>query len=347
MKRLRSGVRAVFLGIVRLSVARAWSRKLLNAIYLKLNPDQRSRFHREAAKLFRTNAACEMTATWTVDFHGKPLLMPLTTGRLWLDWDSALSIVGHDIEVKRTYLDLISSPEAPDLFLDIGANYGTHSLLFLIHQIETLSFEPNSACHAVFRELCDINGMTPQLVAAAVGADEGNAELFYPARDTWEGSTNRQFINRLASRQKLFAERVRQTTVDRYLARMEDRNVLIKIDTEGSEAAVLRGASETLRRVQPKVIFECWPGEERGDIFEFLQAHDYEVHALPWSPMRKSLPLGYSRFVASSLNNFIALPTMPAIPRNTRRIASRRCRRDGMGSRTDGENRCAKQRGER
>lgn len=307
MKRLQSGVRSILLGMVRLSVARAWSRKLLNVVYLKLSPAQRSRFHREAAKLFRTNAACEVTATWTVAFHGKPLLMPLTTGRLWLDWDSALSIVGHDIEVKETYLNLIASPEAPDLFLDIGANYGTHSLLFLAHQIETLSFEPNSACHAVFKELCEINGLTPHLVAAAVGPTESDVELFYPARDTWDGSTNRQFINRLASRQSLIAERVRQTTVDSYLVQMENRRVLIKIDTEGNELAVLRGASETLRRLQPKVIFECWPGQERRDIFEFLQALDYQVHALPWSPERKSLALEYSVFVASSLNNFIAL----------------------------------------
>jgi FkbM family methyltransferase len=311
MKRLQSGVRSILLGMVRLSVARAWSRKLLNVVYLKLSPAQRSRFHREAAKLFRTNAACEVTATWTVAFHGKPLLMPLTTGRLWLDWDSALSIVGHDIEVKETYLNLIASPEAPDLFLDIGANYGTHSLLFLAHQIETLSFEPNSACHAVFKELCEINGLTPHLVAAAVGPTESDVELFYPARDTWDGSTNRQFINRLASRQSLIAERVRQTTVDSYLVQMEDRQVLIKIDTEGNELGVLRGASETLRRIQPKIIFECWPGQERGDIFDFLQARDYEVHALPRLPARKSRPLGYSGFVASLQNNFIALPHGP------------------------------------
>jgi hypothetical protein len=32
------------------------------------------------------------------------------------------------------------------------------------------------------------------------------------------------------------------------------------------------------------------------------------VHALRWSPARKSLPLGYPGFMASSSNNFIALP---------------------------------------
>jgi FkbM family methyltransferase len=308
MKRVQSSARVVLPAILRSCVAHAWSRKLLNLIYLKLSPAQRSRFHRDAAKVFRNQFVGEVIGTWKVIFHGKPVLMPLTPQRLWLDWDSALSIVGHDMEVKETYLALISSSEAPDLFLDIGANYGTHSLLFLIHHIEALTFEPNSACHAVFKELCEINHVSPQLEPVALGATEGYAELCYPERDTWDGSTSAEVANRLASHQELVVERVGQTTVDHYLAQMEHRQVLIKIDTEGNELNVLRGASATLRKIRPRIIFECWRDQARGELFDFLQAYHYEVHALPWSPAKKSQALGYLEFMESLLNNFIALP---------------------------------------
>lgn len=308
MKRVKFGARKVFLGLVRLSVAHAWSRKLLNAAYLRLTPALRSRFHREAAKMFRNEALDHVNGTWTIFFHGKPVVMPLTSGHLWLDWDSALSIAGHDIEVKETYQALIASREAPDLFLDIGANYGTHSLLFLAHGIETLSFEPNSACHAVFIELCRINHVTPQLQPLALGASDGLVELAYPERNTWDGSINTQVIGRLAAVQSLVREHVRQTTVDAYLPRMAHRRVLMKTDTEGNELNVLRGATKTLRQVRPRIIFECWRDRGRAELFRFLEAHRYEVHALPWSPTGKSRPLGYSEFMASVLNNFIALP---------------------------------------
>ncbi|CAA9891487.1 conserved hypothetical protein [Candidatus Methylobacter favarea] len=77
--------------------------------------------------------------------------MPLTSERFWLDWDTAVSITGHDIEIKQTYEALIGSSEPPELFIDIGANYGTHSLLFLVHQIKTITFEPNASCHDFFQ----------------------------------------------------------------------------------------------------------------------------------------------------------------------------------------------------
>lgn len=308
MKRVQSGVRTVLPAILRLCVAHVWSRNLLNLIYLKLSPARRSRFHEEAAKVFRNLFAGGVNGTWKVVFNGKPVLMPLTSERLWLDWDSALSIVGHDIEVKETYLALINSSEAPDLFLDIGANYGTHSLLFLIHQIEVLTFEPNSSCHAVFRELCDINGLSAQLEPIALGATEGDVELRYPERDTWDGSTNAEVTDRLAIHHKLVVERVRQSTVDNYLAQMKHRHVLIKIDTEGNEFNVLRGASQTLRQIRPRIIFECWRNQARSELFNFLEAHEYEVHALPWSPAKQSRLLGHSEFLDSSLNNFITLP---------------------------------------
>jgi hypothetical protein len=65
---------------------------------------------------------------WRLRFAGTQIVLPLRRESFWLDWGFALGVLGHDAEVKRTYEMLLLS-DRPDLFIDIGANYGTHSML--------------------------------------------------------------------------------------------------------------------------------------------------------------------------------------------------------------------------
>ena len=68
---------------------------------------------------------------------------PQTTEHSNVDWSNALAIVGHDIDVKTTYELLLSSQRPPEVFIDAGANFGTHSILFASQGIRTIAFEPN------------------------------------------------------------------------------------------------------------------------------------------------------------------------------------------------------------
>jgi FkbM family methyltransferase len=176
---------------------------------------------------------------WKIVFEGKTILMPLTPERFWLDWDSAVSIVGNDVEVKDTYAALIQSRDAPELFIDIGANYGTHSLLFLVHGIETLSFEPNRSCHDYFRRVCELNRVVPTLETVALGDRVDCVELSYPERDTWLGSTDAEVVKRLVAGQALVTQAVQQKMLDEYLEKIRNKRTLIKLDTEGNELTVL------------------------------------------------------------------------------------------------------------
>ena len=72
--------------------------------------------------------------------------------------------------MKKTYAAIVSSSRKPDLFLDVGANYGTHSLLFLAHGIRTWSFEPNARCHPYFIESCGLNAFNPHLEQVAISS---------------------------------------------------------------------------------------------------------------------------------------------------------------------------------
>ncbi len=237
--------------------------------------------------------------------------MPLTSAHFWLDWERAVSIVGHDVEVQQTYEAIIgSSSKRPTLFIDIGANYGTHSLLFLVHGIKTITFEPNSLCHDYFMQICKLNHVTPTLENLALGASQGVVELAYPKRDTSLGSINTNIIKILSQSQELAIEKVTLKTLDNYFPKIEHNRTLIKIDTEGNELAVLEGATKTIQEVQPVIIFECWTwnSNERTKIFDFFGSKNYSLYHLPWTPEYKAESLTFDHFLASSSTNFIAVP---------------------------------------
>ena len=110
---------------VLLAAATRVTRRALNARYRRMSPAQRVRFYSSYAKIFREVRLPVQRGDWVVDFLGRAVRVPLVCDRMWLDWDMAVSIVGHDSDVTRTYESLLQSSARPDLFFDVGANYGT------------------------------------------------------------------------------------------------------------------------------------------------------------------------------------------------------------------------------
>lgn len=305
----QSGTKYLVRNIFRTIVSFSWSRRLLNAIYLKLSPSQKALFHQMFAKTFRNSHIRGRDGSWKIVFCNRSILMPLSANSFWLDWDNAVSIVGHDVEVKQTYESLINSRrEKPELFVDIGANYGTHSLLFLVHGVQTITFEPNTSCHEYFRKICRLHHVTPNLEPVALGEDEAEVDFSYPKRDTWLGSTKAEIIKKLSGAEDLVAEKVKQKRLDDFFPEIEKKRTLVKIDTEGNELSVFKGAKKTLERVRPKVIFECWDKDEKAGIFDLLTAQNYSIYALPWSPEEDMEPVDFRRLMASVATNFIAVP---------------------------------------
>ena len=295
--------------VVRHSVTNSVSRKCLNNIYTKLSWSQKRAFHGAFAKIFREHKSTIPSSSWIVEFAGKPIEMPLRPEWLWLDWDSAVSICGHDIEVKQTYCSLIQSSTRPEQFVDIGANYGTHSLLFLIQGIETITIEPNSSCHDHFRTMCRLNGVKPYIKGVALGERTDLVELCYPERDTWFGSTDIDTRRNLEAGGQVIIQAVAQKTMDDYLIEYADRRLLFKIDTEGNECAILKGGYRTLTEKRPLVIFESLiDGTHRDELFQIISEFNYRIAKLPWASDKPEQTLTRTQFLESARSNFIAVP---------------------------------------
>lgn len=280
---------------------------MLNKLYVQLNNEQKYRFHARYAKIFTWRGVIS-SGSWTIFFNNKELKLPLRPAWSWLDWDNATSIIGHDIEVKQTYADIVASDQRPALFLDIGANYGTHSVLFLSAGIPTIAFEPNTSCLAHFRTICALNGLKGPWEQVALGSQTGEIELVYPEKDTWLGSVSSDVIPALKDISPVISQTVPLRKLDDYLSEIPRDKILIKIDVEGFENEVIRGANRLMEFCCPKIIFESNNHHSRCELSNLFSDCDYSIYSLPWRPSYVSPCLTMDEFVNSSAKNFIAVP---------------------------------------
>ena len=169
-------------------------------------------------------------------------------------------------------------------FFDVGANYGFYALM-ASHiggpKSNVCAFEPQPRLSEALRRSKQANQFGQlRLFEMALGAQDGTADFFIPDTGSGVGSVLREHASQTRP--------VRQTTVT--IATLDSvfskenlcRLDVIKIDVEGAELAVLKGARETLGRLHPFVWFEMNPsaqsaaGHDQEDIYALLESLGYE-----------------------------------------------------------------------
>lgn len=301
--------------VARQLFGRTSTRRLMNDFYLKLEWAGRKRFWERYAKIYRNREVAVDSGVWRTEIGGRQLIVPLQQDTIWLDWDTAASICGHNVDVKITYEYILGSDRKPDLFLDIGANYGTHSLIFLVHGVRTVSFEPNTDCEPIFKALCAANGVEPDMRTLAVGAKSGKAILQFQPQDTWFGSVVSE--DKAGSQTSGSRRSIDVVPLDQYRDWLEADSILMKIDVEGHELEVFKGSRQLIADKRPVIIFECAARDSvRFEIFDFLGTLGYRITDLPFNP--DSLPDVLSRagFDAARKANFAAFPDSYTFERN-------------------------------
>lgn len=274
----------------------------VNRLHAALSLSQKRRFFR----LF-FEPGWRLEGTWTVRFAGRPIRLPLHCD-FPLAWCAAVAFHGYDPEVHAFYEAVAGGPDPPRVVFDVGASYGLHSLRFLVHGARVISFEPNPDCHAYFLECCRLNGVAPALRAVALADAAGTAELVFPAGETYHGTIAPGVRARWGDRRDLVALPVPRLTLDEVAEAEGVAPDLVKIDVEGAELAVLRGARRTLDAARPRVVFESWPASgDRAAIFDLLAGAGYEVQALGL-PSRDAPGLDPAGFLAAPASNFLARP---------------------------------------
>ena len=152
-------------------------------------------------------------------------------------------------------------------FVDVGAHIGMYAVRAAVElrgRGRVLAFEPNPSARAQLAENLALNGCDNAIVvAAAVTAVAGLAELHVSASD--DPSFSSLEGGRFAEREPLQVETM---TLDDAIAEHGLRPAVVKIDVEGGELDVLRGAARTLAGARPVLFVEV--SEQSGRDVERL-----------------------------------------------------------------------------
>ena len=298
--------RPLFGPAIRLVTGRRLPRRMVNACYNRLSFEDRASFFVSFAAAYRdVEVPAFEDDAWVVGFHETTAKVMLRRDRLSERWAIALAICGHDSEIKQTYENILASQLRPDVFVDIGANFGTHGLLFARSDVHVVAFEPNPECVGFAGELQALNGVSIEWHQVAIGEERRDVVLSYPVDGTWLGQVDSP--QPVATGDDIRTLSVVQRRLDDYA--FKAGRMLIKIDVEGHELAVLRGATSTLAARRPLVLFESHrDSDKRALLWDELVRARYAIAELPWRPGNSVSAMGRTAFLAAAGMNFIALP---------------------------------------
>jgi FkbM family methyltransferase len=165
-----------------------------------------------------------------------------------------------------------------DIVCDIGANKGSF-ILWLSRWCaggRVVAFEPQPEFARRLADVCRAMRLdNVRVEAKAVYSHSGDQELFVPAGH----SPGASLTHRAAEATSFTTLSVPVVALDDYFD-ANDKITLLKIDVEGAELGLLKGAERILRQHAPLLVFECEnrhlaPGTV-GDVFSYLKTLGYE-----------------------------------------------------------------------
>lgn len=206
-------------------------------------------------------------------------------------------------------------------FLDVGAHVGYYTLLAAKRVAQVYAFEPDPESLALLLRSVQANGHTNVGCFQKAVADKVGRARFHIDSEAWGNSLSPKNVNhpvRLLD--------VETVSLDHLYASgaLGEHIHLVKIDVQGAEEAVLRGAATILATCRPIVLMEVEPKRLRNmgtDPYRLLERlgrdHSYDIRAIEGAQ-----PDSVEDIVAlaerESIIDVVATPRKPAEDRSAR-----------------------------
>lgn len=185
----------------------------------------------------------------------------------------------------QLFIDLAKSSNT---VIDIGANTGIYTILTALSNpnCKLLAFEPHPNNYKRLTKNLEINQIkNVQAFQQAVGNQESFINFYIPdneaisdtssalesfSKSTYKGQINWKSID------------VAQTSLDSLCQKNQFDSIdLMKIDVEGYEINVFKGANEFFNKYKPIIFCEIFLNDEKREFFQnFIQKYDYTPYLL-------------------------------------------------------------------
>jgi FkbM family methyltransferase len=221
-------------------------------------------------------------------FPALPLLWRTSSGSWWLARDSALDerLIHASFEERETlFMQRVLRPGMT--VVDAGAHHGFYTLLAsrLVGRTgRVVAFEPSPRERKRWRAHVRINlCRNAEIHACALGDDDHEQNLcVVQGREDWCNSLREPHVGG-----QYIPVRVQVKRLDEVLGELQVPELhVLKLDVEGAELSVLRGARETLLSSRPVILAEvqdlrtrAW-GYHAQDLIDFLTERGYSWFAI-------------------------------------------------------------------
>jgi len=183
----------------------------------------------------------------------------------------------YETEISKFFVDNLRSDSR---CLDIGANFGFYTCLMarFCPAGKVIGIEPVDTVYKLLRDNIFINGLNRHATAinAAVGQGPGRLTLHHrkPRSANTSIATPSEALLQYHGESGFERFEIETVSVDGMLVQFDNRIDFIKIDVEGAEPLVLRGAVETIKlNPQLQIVMEWSPYQIRDagfDLGEFI-----------------------------------------------------------------------------
>jgi FkbM family methyltransferase len=181
----------------------------------------------------------------------------------------------YEADVLEELRKRVSCHAGKSVAIDVGAYVGTHSVYFarVCGFPEVIAFEADPETFQILQQNITLNGINNQALCVnkAVGRKPGVCNLLRPCRPN--GGSSRVSYSRGNS----IAE-IEMTRLDDELGHQGDKRIqLLKIDVEGFELEVVRGARQLIARDRPLLSVEIHSAGHLMELLWILRKQNYLI----------------------------------------------------------------------
>ena len=183
------------------------------------------------------------------------------------------TLYGEEIKIIKF---LIQNFKNDDIFYDIGANYGFYTLLAqeFITKGEIHAFEPSPKIFKLLRENSRLDIYKNTFLNEMALSDKTGETEFFDREISGQSGGSSLIKHQNFLKYKVI--KVKTTTLDDYISNHKPPTIM-KIDVEGGEPLVLKGALKLLKKYSPIIIMEFLPDDLHREAVNILSNNGYRA----------------------------------------------------------------------